>query len=163
TRRQGEGETRRRRGGSVAYFLLVSLSPLLLVCVDARLVILKSQREPRSTNRSTMLLAAITLENVAHPWAWWLVVFAGPGWLYYTYRWIFERTERRLVWGLMALRGAGLLALLLALSKPTWTREKVETNAGHVGLVVDNSVSMSLPDRSGKSRYALAVAAARYL
>ncbi len=110
-----------------------------------------------------MPLAAITFENVAHPWAWWLLVFAAAVWLYYTYRSIFERTERKLAWGLMALRGSGLIALLLVLSKPTWTRELVETNPGHVGLVVDNSVSMSLPDPSGKSRYALAVAAAKNL
>src|SRR5258708_7488065 len=110
-----------------------------------------------------MLLAAITLENVAHPWVWCLVFFAGAVWLYYTYRGIFERTDRKLTWGLMGLRGAGLLALLLALSKPTWTRELVETNSGHVALVLDNSVSMSLPDPSGSSRYALAVGAARSL
>lgn len=108
-----------------------------------------------------MPLAAITLENVAHPWVWWLLIAAGGAWLYYTYRSIFERTERKLTWGLMALRGAGLLALLLAISKPTWTRELVETNPGHIALVLDNSVSMSLPDPSGKSRYALAVGAAQ--
>lgn len=110
-----------------------------------------------------MQFAAITFDNVAHAWLWWLLVIAGAAWLYHTYRGIFERTERRLAWGLMALRGAGLLALLLALSKPTWTREQVEINPGHVALVLDNSVSMSLPDSSGKSRYALAVGAARNL
>ncbi len=110
-----------------------------------------------------MSFAAITLENVAHPWVWWLMLVAGAAWLYYTYRGIFERTDRNLTWALMALRGAGLLALLLALAKPTWTRELVETNLGHVALVLDNSVSMSLPDSSGKSRYALAVGAAQSL
>ena len=104
-----------------------------------------------------MSLAAITFENVTHPWVWWLLVFVGAAWLYYTYHGIFERTEHKLTWWLMALRGAGLLALLLALSKPTWTRDLVETSAGHVAIVLDNSVSMSLSDPSGSSRYALAV------
>jgi uncharacterized membrane protein len=110
-----------------------------------------------------MLIAAITFENVTHAWAWWLLVSTGAAWLYYTYRGIFERTERRLTWALMALRGAGLLALIVALAKPTWTRERVEISPGHVAIVLDNSVSMSLSDPSGPSRFALAVGAARNL
>ena len=104
--------------------------------------------------------AQITFENIQHAWLWIVLTALGAGWLYWMYRGIFERTERKLTWLLMLLRGAGLLALWLALAKPTWTRDLVETNPGHVAVIVDNSVSMSLPDPSGKSRYALAAAVA---
>jgi uncharacterized membrane protein len=56
----------------------------------------------------------------------------------------------------MLLRAAGLVALLLALAKPTWTRESRESDPGRVAIVLDNSLSMSLADPSGKTRYALA-------
>src|SRR5436305_1553615 len=47
----------------------------------------------------------------------------------------------------------------LALTKPTWTHESQLVDAGRVAIVLDNSQSMSLPDASGKSRYALATEA----
>src|SRR5207247_327498 len=82
---------------------------------------------------------------------------AGTWVLFATYRSIGQRSERGiLARALMALRGAGLCALLLALAKPTWTRENELVDAGHVAIVVDNSLSRSLADPSGKSRYALA-------
>lgn len=106
------------------------------------------------------LFAEITFENIQHGWVWGLLTLLGAGWLYWMYRGIFERTGRKLTWLLMLLRGAGLFALWLALAKPTWTRDRVEVSPGHVAVIVDNSVSMSLADSSGKSRYALATAAA---
>jgi len=100
--------------------------------------------------------AAWTFENVDHPWLWLLLAVAGVLVLFLTYRGIFQRSERRLTWALMLLRGVGLLCLFLALAKPTWTRENEIVDPPRLAVVVDNSLSMSLPDPSGKSRYALA-------
>jgi uncharacterized membrane protein len=102
-------------------------------------------------------LAALTLENVERPWLWLLIAMAGAGMLFSTYRGILRRSENTaLVWVLMALRAAGLAALALALAKPTWIRETEILDPGRVAVVVDNSLSMSLADPSGQSRYALA-------
>src|SRR5262249_16047013 len=68
-----------------------------------------------------------------------------------------------LTWVLMLLRGVGLLALLLVLAKPSWTGETRLVDAGRVAIILDNSESMSLPDPSGKSRYAVAVEAVERL
>ena len=102
--------------------------------------------------------AAFRLEGVAPSWAWlWLLLLAaGAGVLFLTYRGIFQRSERRLSWGLMLLRAAGLLLLVLALARPTWTRENERVEAGRVVVVVDTSRSMSLPDVGGGTRYAKA-------
>jgi uncharacterized membrane protein len=102
---------------------------------------------------STPTWAALHFENVSHLWIWVVLTVVGAGVLVWTYRQIFQRSERRLTWALMLLRGAGLLALLLALAKPTWTRETQWVDAGRVAVVVDNSQSMSLPVPSGESRY----------
>jgi uncharacterized membrane protein len=102
-------------------------------------------------------------ENVEHPWLWLLAIALGAWLFFLTYRGIFQRTERRLTWWLMGLRGAGLLALLLALAKPTWTRETQRVDPGRVAVILDDSLSMSLADASGQSRYALAVKAAAEL
>jgi uncharacterized membrane protein len=102
-------------------------------------------------------LAALVFENVEHPWIWIVLVVAGIGILFATYWAMFQRSERGpLVTSLMFLRGAGLLALVLALAKPTWTRDTELVDSGHLAVVVDNSLSMSLADPGGKSRYALA-------
>jgi uncharacterized membrane protein len=98
-------------------------------------------------------LALLTFENVRHAWLWLGLIAAGAWLLFMTYRGIFERSEQRLTWALMVLRGAGLLALVLALAKPTWTRESEQVDPGRVGLVLDDSVSMSLRDPSGKTRF----------
>jgi hypothetical protein len=98
----------------------------------------------------------LSLENVEHPGAWVALGAAGAAVLAWSYWGIFRRSERSLTWALMLLRGAGLVALFLALAKPTWTSESRLTDAGRVGIVLDNSLSMSLPHAAGKSRYALA-------
>jgi uncharacterized membrane protein len=101
--------------------------------------------------------AAVVFENVAHTWIWLVLIAAGTWVLFATYQGIRQRSERGLlVTALMALRGAGLVALVLALAKPTWTRETELVDPGHVAVVLDNSLSMSLADPSGKSRYLLA-------
>src|SRR5262249_51877455 len=103
------------------------------------------------------LFAAVLFENVELTWIWLLLIAAGTWLLFATYRGISQRSERGvLVTALMALRGAGLLALVLALAKPIWTREAKLVDPGHVAVVLDNSLSMSLADPSGKSRYSLA-------
>src|SRR5262249_32434691 len=68
-------------------------------------------------------LAFLRLEGVGHPWLWAALLAGGAALLIATYRDIFRRSGRRLSWALMLLRGAGLLALVLALAQPTWTRE----------------------------------------
>jgi hypothetical protein len=113
----------------------------------------------------TALLAGFQLENVSASWAWlWiLLTIAGAVVLVATYWGIFQRSERRLTWALMLLRGVGLVALLLALAKPSWTGETDLVDAGRVAVVVDNSESMGLADPSGKSRYSRAAEAVENL
>jgi uncharacterized membrane protein len=107
------------------------------------------------------LFAGFVLEGVSPSW-WWLWVVlaaAGVGFLAWTYHGIFQRSEHRLTWALLLLRAAGLVLLVLALAKPTWTRESVQVDPGRVAVILDNSRSMSLADSSGETRYARAVAA----
>jgi uncharacterized membrane protein len=95
------------------------------------------------------------LEGVSPRWWWlWLVlIVAGAGFLFWTYRGIFQRSGRNLTWALMLLRGAGLLLLVLALARPTWTRETDQVEPGRIAVLLDNSGSMSLSDETGKTRY----------
>jgi hypothetical protein len=104
---------------------------------------------------SAILLADFRLEGVHWPWAlaWGVGILAGAAFLYWTYRGIFQRSGRDLSWWLMALRGAGLLLLVLMLAKPSWTREREEVEPGRVAIVLDNSRSMSLTDGAGSTRY----------
>jgi uncharacterized membrane protein len=104
------------------------------------------------------LLADLHFEGVSPSWWWlWPLLFvAGAGFLAWTYHGIFQRSERRLTWWLMGLRGLGLFLLVLILAKPTWTRENEQVDPGRVAIIVDNSRSMSLPDSSGATRYARA-------
>jgi len=111
----------------------------------------------------SVLFATLRLENVSHPWLWLLSVALGAGFLAWTYRGIYQRSERRLIWGLLLLRGAGLATLVLALAKPTWTRENDLVDPGRVAVVLDNSASMSLADPSGPSRFELAKGAVERL
>src|SRR5947209_165935 len=101
-------------------------------------------------------LAVVEFEGVRWPWLWAILLIAGAAILFVAYREIFLRTERRLTWGLMGLRTVGLLFLVLALAKPTWTRESEEVDAGRVAVIFDNSRSMSLADEGGGTRYARA-------
>src|SRR5258707_13510689 len=103
-----------------------------------------------------LLLATLELENVRHGWLWLVLLAAGAGLLWFTYRGIFRRSEQRLVWGLMALRGVGLAALVLALARPVWTHTAELVDPGRLAIVLDDSLSMSLADTSGQSRYSLA-------
>jgi uncharacterized membrane protein len=102
-------------------------------------------------------LAGLVLENVEHPWLWLVLLLAGAAVFVATYLGFFRRSERGLlVTGLMILRGAGLAALVLALAKPAWIHKTELIDSGRLAVVVDNSLSMSLADPSGKPRYALA-------
>jgi len=102
------------------------------------------------------MMAALQFDNVSHPWLWLLAVVAGGALLAVIYRDIYLRTERRLTWWLLGLRGVGLVALVLALAKPTWVRRSETVEPGRLAVVVDNSVSMTLPAAGGQARYALA-------
>jgi uncharacterized membrane protein len=108
-----------------------------------------------------LTVGPVRLENVDESWAWlWVLLAVGVvGILVATYWGIFQRSERRLTWLLMVLRGAGLVALLLTLAKPSWSWENDLVESGRVAIVLDDSESMSLPDPSGRSRYARATEA----
>src|SRR5262249_2888538 len=93
---------------------------------------------------------------------WAVLAVVGAGFLVWTYDGIYRRSGRSLTWWLLALRGAGILLLLVMLAKPTWTRERDDVEPGRVAVVVDTSRSMSLPDGSG-TRYAKAKEAAEEL
>ena len=112
------------------------------------------------TLSATPVFAGFVFENVHWPWTllWGGLLLAGAGVLYTAYREIFQRSERGLTWWLMGLRAAGLLFLVLALARPTWTGETEEVDAGHVAVILDNSRSMSLPDETGGPRYVRATA-----
>jgi hypothetical protein len=109
------------------------------------------------------LFATFELDAVRHEWLWLILLAIGAGVLWYTYRGIFLRNEERLVWVLMLLRAAGLAALVLALARPVWTHTAELVDPGRVAIVLDDSLSMSLADSSGQSRYALAKVAAERL
>jgi hypothetical protein len=96
---------------------------------------------------------------VAHPWLWIALTTLAAAFLASTYRGISRQTGRRLAGSLLLLRSAGILALVLALAKPTWTRESELVDPGRLAVVLDNSASMSLPVAGGRSRYELATAA----
>jgi len=102
-------------------------------------------------------MSTFRFENVGHGWVWLVLAAAGFWVLFRTYRGIFQRSERRLTWWLMGLRGAALLAIVLALAKPTWTRATEIVDPGRLAVVLDDSLSMSLPDATGQSRYARAL------
>lgn len=105
------------------------------------------------------MIATLTFENVARPLAWLGLVALVATVLAATYRGIGARTGNRLAWALMLLRAFGLAALILALAKPTWTSEHEFVDPPRLGVIVDDSASMSLPDPSGPARLDLATKA----
>lgn len=85
---------------------------------------------------------------------WTAVTVVGAIILILTYRGIARRSGgRRLAWLLFALRAIGLAALWLMIAKPTWTGAEEKTDPGRVAVVLDNSISMSLSDTTGRERY----------
>lgn len=103
-----------------------------------------------------MISATLILDDVRHPFVWLALAAVAAVVLFATYRRIHARTGRSLAWGLMSLRGATVGALILALAKPTWTSENETVDPPLLGVIVDDSASMSLPDASGEARIAVA-------
>jgi hypothetical protein len=106
-------------------------------------------------------LGALAFDQARPLWLWLLVAAAAllvPAWAYHL---IHRRTGRPLALGLLALRLVGVVALLLAMLKPVWTRTQHQTQRPMLAIVVDDSQSMSSPDTSavaaGQSRYRLAM------
>jgi hypothetical protein len=101
----------------------------------------------------------LAVPGAAAPWSVGLVTQAAAGLLLGwgltamvgTYQGIYERSGRRLAWGLLALRIVGVLLLLAVLANPVWKRREVEP--GRVVVVVDDSRSMSLPAAGGGTRF----------
>ncbi len=104
----------------------------------------------------------IRFEN---PWAIWLALCFFPAglFLFATYLGIYRRSQRGITWGLLGLRLGGMFFLILALTKPTWTRETELTDPGRVLVILDNSRSMSLPAANGQPRYSAAKTAVERL
>jgi len=107
----------------------------------------------------TPIIAAFALEGVETPWLWLAGGAAGASFLFWTYFGIYRRSGKNLAWVLMGLRAVGLAALVLTIAKPVWTRTTEFTEPGRVAVIVDNSVSMTLPS-AGQSRYDRARSAA---
>ncbi|MCL6504031.1 MAG: hypothetical protein K6T86_15210 [Pirellulales bacterium] len=103
-----------------------------------------------------LILAALELENVHRGWLWALLALAALALLAYTYRSIYDRTGKRLTWLLAVLRAAALALLMLALARPAWIRSRELVDPGRLAVILDNSLSMSLANASGSSRYAAA-------
>jgi uncharacterized membrane protein len=100
-----------------------------------------------------LLHARITFESSGLVWLWLALAVIGGGVMFRTYLAIFERSQRWVTWALMLLRAAGIAALLLALAKPTWTRDRELVDPGRLAIVLDDSISMSLRDASGRPRW----------
>ena len=110
-----------------------------------------------------LTFAAFRFAGVERIWLWLALIMAGEALLFFTYHGIFQRSERRLTWTLLLLRGGGVLALVICLANPTWTRTHELVDAGRVAVILDTSRSMTLPDVSGQPRYTLAKKAAAAL
>ncbi|MCC7192625.1 MAG: hypothetical protein IT444_07570 [Phycisphaeraceae bacterium] len=95
------------------------------------------------------ILARLTLDNADPAWFWLLVVVASVLILALTYHGIYQRSGRKLTWCLFILRLAGVLALLVSLLKPSWTVILSRTDRPRLAVVLDDSQSMSLPQRAG--------------
>ncbi len=105
---------------------------------------------------SAHVLATLELQNVQKAWPWLLLLLAVLALLAYTYRGMYERSGKRLTWGLAALRGGGVALLIAALARPAWIRSRELVDPGRVAVILDDSLSMSLADATGRSRYARA-------
>lgn len=112
---------------------------------------------------TAVLVAALELHGVQRAWLWLVLLLAALALLAYTYRGIYERTGARLAWGLAALRCGAVMLLLLALARPAWVRGRELVDPGRVAVIVDDSLSMSLADATGRSRYARARQALKVL
>ena len=98
-------------------------------------------------------LAKLTLENFNPPWFWALVIIASLAILVVTYRGIYQRSGRRLTWLLFGLRVVGVLALLVALVKPAWTRTTEQTERPRLAIVLDDSQSMGISHKGANDVY----------
>ena len=106
------------------------------------------------------MLAVLHFDNFEPAWFWSLLVLAAIGMLVVTYVGIFHRSGRRLAWGLLALRLAGVAALLVAILKPVWSSQRRIEQRPLLAVMLDDSESMTLPAEGSQSgpttRYARA-------
>jgi len=101
-----------------------------------------------------MSMASITFANFDPPWLWITVGLMSLAVIAMTYRQVFARSGRPLTWTLMALRCLGVLALWLALVKPTWTRIIEHEEKPQLAAILDDSQSMSVTcSADNESRY----------
>ncbi|VTS01757.1 hypothetical protein [Tuwongella immobilis] len=110
-----------------------------------------------------MIVASFTLDSFVSPWPWLLAIVAIAAILVATYAGIVRRSGRRIGWMLLGLRSFGILLLLLALAKPTWTTTREVVEPGRLAVIVDDSQSMSLTDTGTTSRFEQATTAAQSL
>jgi len=90
-------------------------------------------------------LADMVFENFDPAWFWLLAAAGSVLVLWLTYRGIYQRSGRRLTWTLFALRTAGVLILLVAITKPAWRHVIEQTHRPQVAVIVDDSQSMTHP------------------
>ena len=86
---------------------------------------------------------------------WWMavVLFIGLGALaYFFYASLGDRIGGRLRVGLMVLRGALLLVILLLIMRPVVVVPSVIPRSASLAILVDNSRSMGLKDEGGRTR-----------
>lgn len=90
------------------------------------------------------ILSNLVLQKFDPAWFWVLLTAGCLVFLALTYRDIFRLSRRKIAWSLLIVRSLGVLALLAALVKPAWQHLIEQTETPQLGVIIDNSQSMSL-------------------
>lgn len=104
------------------------------------------------------ILADITFDNFDPPWLWVGITLLAIGALAWTYVGMYRRSGRPIALTLLLLRSMGVIAIMIAIIKPGWTRIEEHIEKPILAVVLDDSQSMWLtaPGTKNTSRYELA-------